>query len=98
MLMAILYRDEHVLAAAPACDQHSLGKHYWSEVHPIQLPFSAFDFNIDGVYETAYVSIANLQLRQRLLKASIDNSIDLFELTSDLESSLRPVYMSKRAA
>lgn len=98
MLMAILYRDEQILAAAHACDQHALGKDFWSEVHPIQLPFSAFEFNLDAVYETAYVSVANLQLRDRLLKASIDDSIDLFELTSDLENSLTPSYMPRRAA
>jgi len=98
MLMAILYRDEQVLAAAYACDQHSYGNAYWTEVHPVQLPQGAFEFDIDGIYETAYVSVANLQLKERLRSASIDDSIDLAQLTSELESSTRPTYLPKRAA
>lgn len=98
MLIAILYRDEQILAGAYACDQHSFGDDFWSEVHPIELPPAAFEFDIDGVHETAYVSVANLQLRERLLKASIDETIDLAELTKDLETSLTPAYMPKRAA
>ena len=98
MLIAILYRDDQILAAAWACDQHSFGNDFWSEVHPIGLPAAAFEFDIDGVHETAYVSVANLQLRERLLKASIDDSIDLALLTKDLEASLKPAYMPKRAA
>jgi len=98
MLMAILYRDEQILAAAYACDQHSRGNAYWTEIHSVKLPQGAFDFDIDGIHETAYGSVANLQLRERLLNASIDDSIDLKELTQDLESSLRPAYLPKRAA
>ena len=98
MLMAILYRDEQVLAAAYACDQHSFGNAYWSDVHQVEIPQGAFDFDIDGVHETAYVSVANLQLRERLLNASVDDSIDLAELAQELESSLRPTYLPKRAA
>lgn len=98
MLMAILYRDEQILAAARGCDQHSYGNEYWTEIHPVELPQGAFEFDINGVHETAYVSVANLQLRERLLKASVDDSIDLAELTMDLESSLRPSYLPKRAA
>ncbi|QEG23112.1 hypothetical protein [Mariniblastus fucicola] len=98
MLMAILYRDDMVLAAAYACDQHAYGNEYWSDVHSVALPPGAFEFDIDGVHETAYVSVANLQLKERLLKASIDDSIDLVELTQDLEDSLKPAYLPKRAA
>lgn len=98
MLMAILYRDEQIVASAYACDQHAYGNEFWTEIHPIELPAAAFEFDLDGVYETAYVSVANLQLKERLLKASIDQSIDLAALTQDLESSLKPAYMPKRAA
>jgi len=98
MLIAILYRDEKILAGAYACDQHSWGNDYWTEIHPIGLPAGAFEFDIDGVHETAYVSIANLLLRERLLKASINDSIDLVKLTEDLEASLKPSYLPKRAA
>ena len=96
--MAILYRDEQVLAAAYACDQHSFGNAYWSDVHHVEIPQGSFEFDIDGVHETAYVSVANLQLREKLLNASIDGSIDLAKLTEELESSLRPTYLPKRAA
>lgn len=98
MLMAILYRDEQILAATRACDQHSMGADYWLEVHPLELDRNAFKFNLDGEYETAYVSVANLSLRERLLRASIDESIDLTQLTVELESSVRPSYLPKRAA
>jgi len=98
MLMAILYRDEQVLAADYACDQHSYGNDYWAEIHPVEVPQGAFEFDIDGVYETAYVSVANLQLRDRLRKASIDQTIDLSALTRDLEDSLTPAYLPNRAA
>ena len=98
MLMAILYRDEQVLAAAYACDQHSYGDEFWTEIHPVELPEGAFDFDIAGIHETAYVSVANLQLRERLRKASIDETIDLAQLTLDLEESLTPTYLPNRAA
>lgn len=98
MLMAILYRDEQVLAAALACDQHALGSEYWNDIHHVNIPDGAFEFDIDGVYETAFVSVVNSQLRQRLLKASVDDSIDLEKLTQELESSSRPAYLPKRAA
>ena len=97
MLMAILYRDQQVLAAAYACDQHSIGNAYWSDVHHVELKQGAFELDIDGVLETAYVAIKDSQLRERLLLASIDDSIDLAELTQDLESS-RQSYHPKRAA
>ena len=98
MLMAILYRDQQVLAAAYACDQHSIGNAFWSDVHHVELAQGAFELDIDGVYETAYVSVENLQLRERMLLASIEESIDLAELTQELESSLRQPYLPKRAA
>ena len=97
MLMAILYRDEQVLAAAYACDQHSYGNRYWTEIHPIKLPEGAFEFDIGGIHETAYVSVSNLQLKDRLRSASIDESIDLAELTRELESSTRPTYLQRAA-
>lgn len=98
MLIAILYRDEQILAAAYACDQHAYGNDYWTEIHPVGLSPAAFEFDIDGVHETSYVSVANLQLREQLLKASIDDSIDLVDLTEDLEASLKPSYLPRRAA
>ena len=98
MLMAILYRDQQVLAAAYACDQHPYGNVYWTDIHCVELPTGAFEFDVNGIYETCYVSVANLQLRDRLLGASRDDSIDLIELTQDLEDSLLPAYLPKRHA
>ena len=98
MLMAILYRDEQVVAAAYACDQHPYGNQFWTDIHSVQIPHSVFEFDVEGTYQTCYVSIANLQLRERLLLASKDDSIDLIQLTEDLEKSLRPSYVPERHA
>jgi hypothetical protein len=98
MLMAILYRNDQVLASAYACDQHSWGDIYWTEIHCVELPQGALELDIDGTYETAYVSVANPELRDRLLNASRDEGVDLAELTRDLEDSVAPAYHPKRAA
>ena len=98
MLMAILYRDDQILAATRACDQHAMGAAYWLDAHPVTLNRADYELNLDGVYETAYISVANLQLRERLLQASIDQSIDLRALTIELECSATPAYMPRRAA
>ena len=96
MLMAILYRDDQILAATRACDQHAMGADYWLKAHPVTLNQADYELNLDAVYETAYISVANLRLRERLLHASIDQSIDLQTLTNELESSVRPSYMPQR--
>ncbi len=98
MLLAILYRNDQVLAAAYACDQHAFGNLYWTDIHCVEIPTGAFDLDIDGLYETAYVSVANLQLKERLLNASRDEGVDLEQLTRDLEGSVKPSYLPKRAA
>ncbi len=98
MLMAILYRNDTILAAAYACDQHAFGNLYWTDIHCVEIPQGAFELDIDGVYETAYLSVANLQLRERLLNASRDEGIDLDKLTQDLEGSVTPKYLPNRAA
>lgn len=98
MLMAILYREDQIVAAAYACDQHPYGNQYWTDIHTVQIPYGVFEFNDEGVYQTCYVSIANLQLRERLLRASKDDSVDLADLTRDLEKSLRPAYLPERHA
>jgi len=98
MLMAILYRNDQVLAASYACDQHAFGNVYWTDIHCVEIPQGAFELDIDGIYETAYVSVANLQLKERLLNASRDEGVDLAQLTLDLEASVRPAYLPNRAA
>jgi hypothetical protein len=98
MLLAILYRDEQILAASWACDQYAYGNEYWETMHPVDLPTNAFESGSTEFYETSYVSVSNLQLRERLMRASIDDSINLADLTADLENSLRPSYLTNRAA
>jgi hypothetical protein len=98
MLMAILYRNDQVLASAYACDQHSWGNIYWTEIHCVEFPQGALELDIDGIYETAYVSVADPDLRERLLNASRDEGVDLEELTQDLEASVAPKFLPKRAA
>lgn len=98
MLLAVLYRDDLVIAAAPACDQYPYGNHYWTEVHPLGLSEFDFDSAAGKELQTSYISIAQPKLRSRLLAASIDDSIDLIELTQDMEASVRPSYLGRTAA
>ncbi len=98
MLMAVLFRDDLVIAAAPACDQYPMGNHYWTEMHPIGLPEFLFDVASGEDLQTSYVSVSHPALRNRLIKASIDDQIDLDDLTRDLQMSARPAYLDRSAA
>ena len=91
MLMALLYTDEDcIAAAAPACDQVPFGDRYWEEFH-----VSPVDSN--SVFETAYVTIANPRMREKLLMLGIDDEIDGRELAAELERRMIPPYMPKAA-
>jgi len=97
MLMAILFCDETIVAATPACDHHMYGNQYWSEVHPVDLRIEA---NRQGHFQTAYVAVADPDLRARLVDASIDDSIDLEAIASELQltTKTQPVYLQRFAA
>ena len=91
MLMALLYcDDDRIAAAAPACDQIPLGDRYWEEV---------FQGNIEegSMFETAYVTVANAEIRDRLLAIGIEDDIDGRQLAQELVSSLIPDYMHRAA-
>ncbi|MEM7456748.1 MAG: hypothetical protein AAF456_20560 [Planctomycetota bacterium] len=91
MLMALLYTDEDcIAAAAPACDQVPFGDRYWEEFH-----MSSVDSG--DAFETAYVTIANPEMRERLLMLGIDETIDGRELAAELERRMIPPYLPKAA-
>ena len=92
MLMALLYTTEdRIVAAAPACDQLPLGDDYWLDYHEADLDPKTF-------FETAYATIANRELRDRLLMLGIDESIDGTELARDVVLSASPAYAPDKAA
>ena len=81
MLMALLYSEDNCLiAAAPACDQIPYGDEFWSDIHQAVI-------NTHDVFETAYLTITNSELRKRLMALGIDESIDGFQLTREVDSS-----------
>ena len=92
MLMALLYTTEdRIVAAAPACDQVPVGDHFWLEYHEAEFDPKTF-------FETAYVTIANPELRDRLLMLGIDDSLDGAELAKEVVLSAAPDYAPDRAA
>lgn len=92
MLMALLYSDDdRIVAAAPACDQVPYGDAFWLEFHEAMLSHSDF-------FETAYVTIANPELRTELLMLGIDQSLDGAELARKVEGCASPKYVPGRAA
>ena len=92
MLMALLYCEDNCLAAAaPACDQMPYGNEYWLEIFGGEL-------KTGSLFETAYVTVNNTDLRRRLLLLGFDNEIDGEQLASELESSMTPKYLPGRAA
>ena len=93
MLMALLYGDDdQIAAAAPACDQIPHGDRYWQEIYQGELEQGT-------VYQTAYVTVANSSLREKLLMIGIDELFDRHELTAELSRSIQPEYdSSDRAA
>lgn len=80
MLLALLYgNDDQILAAAPACDQADYGDAFWSDCH-------AAEISQNDVFETAYVSIEQPDLVERLLSLGIDSLINGAALTREVES------------
>lgn len=92
MLIALLYCEpDRIAAAALACDQTPYGDSYWEEIHP-------FNFEHGSIFETAYTTVANPSLRQRLLQIGLDDSCDGVALAKELELAAAPDYHSERAA
>ena len=91
MILAILFCEDEVVAAAPACDQAPHGDRYWSEIH-------AGDFEIGRMFETAYIEIQDHQLRERLLAASIKDEICGYELADEVMARPRLRYEPGQAA
>ena len=61
MLLALLYADDGVLAAAaPACDQQPYGDRFWTELHGVPVRFGPY-------HQTAYLRIDDDRLVERLL-------------------------------
>ncbi len=89
--MALLYcDDDRIAAAAPACDQVPYGDEYWTEIYGQEI-------EPGSVFETAYVTVANSDLRERLLLLGIDEAIDGGELAAELAHSLTPPYVQRAA-
>lgn len=92
MLMALLYcDDDRISAAAPACDQMPYGDRYWDEIHGGEIARGP-------MFETAYVTVADADVRQRLLNIGFDDACDGRVLAKELIDSLVPDYMPGRAA
>ncbi len=92
MLMALLYNEDgSVAAAAPACDQVPYGEVYWTDIFAGDLPSGP-------LFETAYISVNNANLRRRLLLLGFDDEICGIDLANELESNTRPDYLPIRAA
>ena len=89
--MAILYcDDDRIAAAAPACDQLPLGNRYWEEVFAGRI--------VRGdMFETAYVSVVQKELRERLMQIGIDQAVDGTELAQELSASVIPSYLPEAA-
>ncbi len=91
MLMALLYcDDDRIAAVAPACDQVPFGPKYWTEM---------FEGKIEegSMFETAYVTVANAELREKLLMIGIDDQSDGRALAKELIASFTPDYMDRAA-
>lgn len=89
MLMALLYcDDDRIAAAAPACDQAPYGDQYWKEIHAGEIVTGA-------MFETAYVTIQNRELRAKMMKIGLDDEVCGSQLAKDLISSLIPAYVER---
>ncbi len=96
MLMALLYCEpDRIAAAAPACDQMPYGDEYWTDIFAGLLPDRS---SIESMFETAYITVNNANIRRRLLLLGFDDDIDGRELAKDLEATLTPEYLAGRAA
>lgn len=91
MLMALLYCEEDLIAAAaPACDQMPYGDEYWTDVFAGWVPEGS-------IFETAYITVNNADLRRRLLLLGFDDDIDGRELALELDAALTPEYLQSRS-
>lgn len=91
MLLALLYcDDDRIAAAAPACDQAPFGDRYWNEI------FEG-DIKTGTMFETAYITVANSELRERILMVGIDDSVDGRLLAEELVNAMIPDYMNRAA-
>ena len=87
MLMALLYCEEdQIAAAAPACDQLPYGDEYWTEIF-------AGVVEQGSIFETAYITVNNADIRRRLLLLGFEEEIDGRELATELEATLTPEYL-----
>ena len=92
MLMALLYSEEdQIAAAAPACDQMPYGDEYWTEIFAGLIPAGS-------IFETAYITVNNADIRRRLLLPGFDEDVNGRELVRELEATLTPDYLQDRAA
>ena len=91
MLMALLYcDDDRIAAAAPACDQIPYGDKYWTEIY-----FGKIE--LGSMFETAYVTVANPEMREQLLMLGIENDVDGRKLAEELSASMIPDYLHRAA-
>ena len=91
MLMALLYCDEdRIAAAAPACDQIPFGDQYWTEMFVGKI-------EMGSLFETAYVTVANPEMRKKLLTIGIENDVDGKALAEELIASMIPDYVHRAA-
>ena len=87
MLMALLYcDDDRIAAAAPACDQMPYGDGYWTDIF-------AGHYEQGTMFETAYITVNNADIRRRLLLLGFEDDIDGRELASELTGTLTPEYL-----
>ena len=92
MLMALLFCEpDRIGAAAFACDQSPYGESYWNEIH-------AGTIDTGSLFETAYVTVANPELRRKLMQIGLDDIADGIQLAAELERSIIPQYANQRAA
>jgi hypothetical protein len=101
MLLAILYRDDKIVAAAPACDQYASGTQFWLNtlsLNPLSGVILSEENFHDLGFQTAYASVEDRELRYELLKVGIDQSIDVDDLEKRLNSTLDSDYHQNRAA
>ena len=92
MLMALLYtEDNFIAAAAPACDVTPIGNSFWATVHSGDVPETGF-------FETAFVEIADSELRDQLLMLGIDQSVNGFELARRVDALMTAPFGLSDAA
>ena len=101
MLLAILFQNETIVAAAAACDQSPYGNQFWLETHSVGLMadnvFTEADFRNQG-FETSYLEIKDKQICESLLQVGLDDTIDVNQLQSQLQQPAVTELRPNRAA